>query len=752
MSRQFSAVLFAIALLSLAAWTGCSGASRGNSGSGSNSTPVPASISATAGATQSATAGAAFSAPLSVTVLDATSQPVAGVSVAFTAPSSGASGTFANSSATETDKTNASGVATSSTFTANATAGSYAVTATVSGVSSAAHFALTNTAPPPASISASGGATQSATAGAAFAAPLSATVLDAHSHPVAGASVIFTAPSSGASGAFANSSPTETDTTNASGVATSSTFTANATAGSYTVTAAVSGVSSPADFALTNNPANLSFVFYLYGTEYSAGDYMLGLVGSVIIDPSGNVLSGEQDFNDAAGLTSPEPGGDAITGGSLSVDPTTGQGTLTLVTNNSNLGVSGTETLGVQFVNAKHARVITFDGTGTSSGSMDAQTLPTALSGSFAFAYAGVDNSYNAASIGGVFSVSGTAITNGIADQDAGGTVVTGIPFSATISAADSHGRGSFTLDTTNFVYYEVGPEVLRVIDVDQADALVGSAYGQGASAGTFSNASLGQSVLGTSGNTFEYRYSWVAQITPGSGATFTGYGDDNEQGYGGNGAISGTYAVASNGYGGLSTSWDFQSQIGIYMTDPNLNLLDPNNTTSGLGGALVVDLDTELNGIGFATPQTDTSTADFTGNYVFAMQDTDYYEYPFDYVGQGTVTTLALSGTGLLSDPFNQLMNGPADTGVGFSSTFLPDGSNPGRYSLNLLALQDPSANLDVVAYQASGTQVYWLDENATVIGFGFLEQQSSLTGIPGLSPRQAPAAPQQQKPSTVR
>jgi hypothetical protein len=45
----------------------------------------------------------------------------------------------------------------------------------------------------------------------------------------------------------------------------------------------------------------------------------------------------------------------------------------------------------------------------------------------------------------------------------------------------------------------------------------------------------------------------------------------------------------------------------------------------------------------------------------------------------------------------------------------------------------------------------VYWLDENATVIGFGFLEQQSSLTGIPGLSPRQAPAAPQQQKPSTV-
>ena len=60
---------------------------------------------------------------------------------------------------------------------------------------------------------------------------------------------------------------------------------------------------------------------------------------------------------------------------------------------------------------------------------------------------------------------------------------------------------------------------------------------------------------------------------------------------------------------------------LGIYMTDPNLNLIDPNNTTSGLGGALVADLDSSLNGTGVLIPQTDTATDSFAGNYAFGAQ-----------------------------------------------------------------------------------------------------------------------------------
>src|SRR2546430_17657173 len=55
--------------------------------------------------------------------------PVPGVVVTFAAPAAtGASGTFAGNVNTAT--TNASGIATSAVFTANATAGSYNVTAT----------------------------------------------------------------------------------------------------------------------------------------------------------------------------------------------------------------------------------------------------------------------------------------------------------------------------------------------------------------------------------------------------------------------------------------------------------------------------------------------------------------------------------------------------------------------------------------------------------------------------------------------
>jgi len=67
--------------------------------------------------------------------------------VTFTAPGSGASGTFAGTgTATATAVTNSSGVATAPAFTANGTAGGYAVTASVAGVGTSASFSLTNNA------------------------------------------------------------------------------------------------------------------------------------------------------------------------------------------------------------------------------------------------------------------------------------------------------------------------------------------------------------------------------------------------------------------------------------------------------------------------------------------------------------------------------------------------------------------------------------------------------------------------------
>ena len=229
------------------------------------------SITAAAGTPQSAIVNSSFGVALQATVRDAaTSAPIGGVTVTFTAPASGPGATF-NGALSATATTNTSGMATALTLTANGQIGSYSVTATTPGATAPVTFSLTNTldpalvapanlrilnvSPPPAgpsSVDASGGTPQSASVNTAFATAVRAIVRNASSNPVSGIAVTFTAPASGASARFSGSA-TATAVTDLSGVATAPTLTANGQAGSYIVAASVAGVSTPANFSLTNN-------------------------------------------------------------------------------------------------------------------------------------------------------------------------------------------------------------------------------------------------------------------------------------------------------------------------------------------------------------------------------------------------------------------------------------------------------------------------------------------------------------------
>jgi hypothetical protein len=94
-------------------------------------------ITASGGTPQSTAPGTAFPTPLQVTVTDSFGNPQSGITVTFTAPSSGASAILSSGNAV----TNALGVA-SVTATANFTTGAYAVTATLGALS--VSFFLTN--------------------------------------------------------------------------------------------------------------------------------------------------------------------------------------------------------------------------------------------------------------------------------------------------------------------------------------------------------------------------------------------------------------------------------------------------------------------------------------------------------------------------------------------------------------------------------------------------------------------------------
>jgi hypothetical protein len=299
-----------------------------------NLTGAAASITATAGTPQSATVGAAYATQFQATVKDAGGNPVNGVTVTFAAPGSGASGTFAGGVNTAT--TNALGVATAAVFTANTTAGAYIVTASVAGVASPANFSLTNLAGTAASIAATAGTPQNATVNTAFAAQLQATVKDSLNNPVSGVTVTFTAPGSGASGTFAGG--VNTATTNASGIATASAFTANSVAGGpYTVTASVSGVASPANFSLNNLAGSAASLAATAGTPQSAtvNTAFTTLLQATVKDSFNNPVSGV-----TVTFTAPTSGASGTFAGGVNTATTNSSGVATsaVFTANSTAG------------------------------------------------------------------------------------------------------------------------------------------------------------------------------------------------------------------------------------------------------------------------------------------------------------------------------------------------------------------------------------------------------------------------------
>jgi len=223
---------------------------------------VVASIAAVAPTSQSATVNAIYAAALQARVLDATGQPVQGVSVAFALGdgTTGAGASFLGGGAQTTALTNADGYATSPAFVANGTPGRFTATAATSGLSSVATYALDNHATST-TIAADGDANLSASVNGAYASPLAARVVDASGAPVEGASVTFAlAQGAGGAGAtFVGGSAQATVLTDAQGRATSPSLVANATAGRFTATASTPGAAA-ATYQLVNHAAAASLV------------------------------------------------------------------------------------------------------------------------------------------------------------------------------------------------------------------------------------------------------------------------------------------------------------------------------------------------------------------------------------------------------------------------------------------------------------------------------------------------------------
>lgn len=464
-----------------------------------------------------------------------------------------------------------------------------------------------------------------------------------------------------------------------------------------------------------------TYTFFAAGEDAQSRPY--GIAGSITLNSTGGVTAGEQDYNSAGGPASPEPTPDSITGGQLTAS-TNGQASLTLVTSNTNLGVKGTESFSISVVNSKHALIGQFDASATSSGSLDLQTLSPGgldqINGPMAMVVSGKSGSLTEI-FGGVVTGDGSGNLHVQIDQNENGTISRGGSNTGTYTAPDAKGRGTLSFGGDNFAYYVVGAKAMRLLVVNGSTPDIGSAFAgvTGASDSTLSTKfvfSDGSSAASAA------LFSAAGFMTMDGKGNVSGFSDVNENGHPTSAAFQGTYSVASSGYSTITiTPGNTQdvSLLGLYLTDPSVNLEDPNNTAGG-GQGLIIDLDSTIDGSGLLILPPSGSTT-LTGTYGWGAQ-TFASGHELDAVGYVTITSGAASGAVNLNDLFNT----GQDKSIAIAGTITADSNNAGRFTIPLtVSVGTSPAAASYVLYQVSSTELIVIDNAATQFGLGVMEQQ---------------------------
>jgi len=503
-------------------------------------------------------------------------------------------------------------------------------------------------------------------------------------------------------------------------------------------------------FSPGTNNANLKgqYAFVLTGQAVSSNN---PTVGSLTFDGNGNITAGEFDqpsLQVAANNFSAIP----VTGTySVGAD---GRGSMTL-----SFSVNGTPGFQMSFnfalTSNSHAVLAETDTLISASGSLDLQSGPfsqSQITGGYSFALAGMDNpKFTALARGGIFTADGAGghLTNGILDTNDAGAIASTV-FTGTFTAPDTFGRGTFTLSNGSlFTYYIVTPGVLRLVETDSNTfAAGGSAYGQG-SAANFTNASLsGRFVLGMLGQSSGAGTATVGQFTADGSGTFTAGRADSVSGDGVtvNTAVSltgTTYSISGSPRGTVTGGGG--SLFNIYLTDPKINLLDPNNANGG-GGALIIENDAIATTVGLAIPQANPASSTFSGSYAVnmtALQNQGLgVDFELDLSGAVTASsTTAYSGmadyAGTAFNPATSasLFKAPVTGSALSNGSLASDVANPGHFT-GQLTITPPAgttyfigqaatnAKLSLSYYQASTTQIVFIQTDGGEVAIGFLEQ----------------------------
>jgi len=294
-----------------------------------------------------------------------------------------------------------------------------------------------------------------------------------------------------------------------------------------------------------------TFVMATSGADISGSPYQRA--GVIMLDGNGGVTGGEQTVNfvnPSLGMLSSVT--DGVTGGGYFVGAD-GRGTLTINTDDADIGQGGIETFSLVILSGSHVLVTASSGE-SSVGTLDFQnpqviTSPPAKG--YAFVANGMDGSSLAMGIGGVFNIDSPQAISGTGSafdyvspaNNTPGVISSSTVLSGTVSALDPFGAFQVSLVTDlpntpdlQFTCYPVDVSHIKLIESDGSSGFtIGQAISQGSATGSFktNDTFTGNYVFGIFGRDLNGGNASLAAAglfsTKGLGTLTSGYVDESQ-------------------------------------------------------------------------------------------------------------------------------------------------------------------------------------------------------------------------------
>jgi hypothetical protein len=286
----------------------------------------------------------------------------------------------------------------------------------------------------------------------------------------------------------------------------------------------------PPGGSFSNSNLNGTYVFSYTGTDALSGGSFLAIAGTFSANGNGGISGGMIDFDDSAGALP----GQTISGGSYNITAD-GRGRGTLNTSTPFGAIT------IDFVLSSNSRgsIIQFDGNGSGSGAIDLQVSgvnQSALQGSYAFSFSGVDSASQPLGTVGAFTLDASGnVTAGLQDFNENGNSFNNLqPFSITAGSVPVGSPGAAQLTsnlggfgTLSFDVWVIDATHLKFIETDSTAFLAGDAFVSTGNTAFPSGAMVfTMSGLDTNGVPFATGGLW----TSGSGQITNGIQDLNDE------------------------------------------------------------------------------------------------------------------------------------------------------------------------------------------------------------------------------